>query len=177
MEPRWIQSNFAKRFWPVLCLCAVLIAEPATLLGAPKARFTFENADIKIVIAEVARLTGMTFLFDPARVQGTITVLAPGDVTPAQAFDLLRSALALHGYALLDRPEGMWVMPAQDVAPADFVVRVIPLTYADAGEVALTLAWVAPAGVRVVPHFPTNSVVIAGHDHAVEQLIDAIRRR
>jgi general secretion pathway protein D len=171
---RW-HSSLGKGLAAVLCLGAALIGEPGTLEGAPKSAFTFENADIKAVIAEVARLTGVTFVFDPIRVQGTITVLAPGEVTPAQAVDLLRSALALHGYTILEKPEGMWVVPARE-APAEFVVRVIRLTYADAGEVASTLAWVAPAGVRVVPHFATNSVVISGHDEAVRQLMDAIGR-
>jgi hypothetical protein len=31
--------------------------------------------------------------------------------------------------------------------------------------------------VRVVPHFPTNSLVIAGQTAGVELMIDAIRRR
>jgi general secretion pathway protein D len=175
LKSRYIHSRIAKGSWAALCLGAVLIAGPATLLGAPQARFTFENADIKTVIAEVARLTGKTFLFDPARVQGTITVLAPSAVTPGEALDLLKSALALHGYAILEKPEGMWVVPAQE-ARADFVVRVVRLTYADAGEVAWTLAWVAPVGVRVVPHFASNSVVISGHGQAVRQLMDAIGR-
>jgi type II secretory pathway component GspD/PulD (secretin) len=108
-------------------------------------------------------------------VKGKITVLAPGEVTPAQALELLRSALALHGYAIVNRPEGVWIVPEPEVVR--FVVRVVPLTYADAGEVASTLSWVAPPGVRVVPFFPTNSVVIAGHAAAVEQMMDAIGRR
>ena len=173
-DRRW-HSSLAEGLAAALCLGAALIGQPSTLEGAPKSAFTFENADIKTVIAQVARLTGMTFLFDPVRVQGTITVLAPGEVTPAQAVDLLRSALALHGYTILEKPEGMWVVPARE-ARGEFVVRVIRLAYADAGEVAWTLAWVAPAGVRVVPHFATNSVVISGHDEAVRQLMDAIGR-
>jgi type II secretory pathway component GspD/PulD (secretin) len=156
---------------PILVLLLTTHAAPA--LGAA---FTFDNADIKIVVAEVARLTGTTFLYDPAEVKGTITVVAPGEVKPAHALELLRSALALHGYALVSRPEGMWIVRARDVATSDFIVRVVPLTYADAADVAATLAWVAPRGVRVAPHFPTNSVVIAGDSAAVDQLVKAIHR-
>jgi hypothetical protein len=56
-------------------------------------------------------------------------------------------------------------------------VRVVPLTYAKAGEVALTLSWVVPPGVRIVPFYPTNSVVISGDAAAVEQIVDIIGRR
>lgn len=166
-----------QRFWSGLCLAVVVTTAHASALGASPTRFTFENEDIKTVIAEVARLTGTPYLFDPARVTGRITLLAPDDVTPARAFELLQSALALHGYAVVPRPEGVWVVVADDITRSDFVMRVIRLTYADAAEVATTLAWTAPPGVRVVPHVPTNSVVIAGHGAAVEQMIDAIRRR
>jgi type II secretory pathway component GspD/PulD (secretin) len=108
-------------------------------------------------------------------VQGKITVLAAGEGTPAQALELLRSALALHGYLLVARPEGMWILPAQEAAGAGVVVRVIRLTYVDAEDVALTLSWAAPPGVRIAPFYPTNSVVISGPEAAVEQMVDAIR--
>jgi type II secretory pathway component GspD/PulD (secretin) len=154
----------------------LLTTYPAAALGTPRAPFTFDNADIKVVVAEVARLTGITFLYDPADVKGAITVIAPGEVTPAHALQLLGSALALHGYAIVSRPEGMWIVRARDVATSDFTVRVVPLTYADAGDVASTLAWVAPRGVRIAPHFPTNSVVIAGDSAAVEEIVNAIHQ-
>lgn len=160
-----------------LCLLLLVATRPVGAFGATEARFTFENVDIKIVVAEVARRTGTTILFDPARVKGTITIVGPEDVTPAQALELLRSALALHGYAVVRRPDSLWIVPAQDISRPDFVVRVVRLTYADAGDVAVTLSWVAPPGVRIVPHYATNSVVIAGHSTDVEQMLDAIRPR
>jgi type II secretory pathway component GspD/PulD (secretin) len=169
--------HIGTRWAAALSLLLVLALGPAPVLGAPRVPFTFEHADIAAVIAEVARLTGTTFLFDPARVSGAITVLAPREVTPAEARELLRSALALHGYAMLARPEGVWIVPADDAARADFVVRVVPLTYADAGEVAATLAWIAPPGLRVAPYLPANSVVIAGHAAGVDAMMNAIHRR
>ena len=82
------------------------------MLGRPHAPFSFDAADIKVVVAEVARRT--------------ITVIAAGDVMPAQALELLRSALALHGYAIVSRPEGMWIVRAHDIARSEFIVQVVP---------------------------------------------------
>ena len=165
------------RFWAGVSLALVSTTAPASALEIPQSQLTFKNADIQTVIEEVARLTGATFLFDPARVQGKITVLAAGEGTPAQALELLRSALALHGYLLVARPEGMWIVPAQETAGAGVVVRVVRLTYVDAEDVALTLSWAAPPGVRIAPFYPTNSVVISGPEASVEQMVDIIRRR
>jgi type II secretory pathway component GspD/PulD (secretin) len=119
-----------------LLLALFLTIDRAAAHGAPRAPFTFDNTDIKVVVTEVARLTETT----------------------------------------VSRPEGMWIVRAHDIATSDFIVRVVPLTYADAAEVASTLAWVAPRGVRIAPHLATNSVVIAGDSAAVEQIVKAIHQ-
>ena len=108
--------------------------------------------------------------------KGKVTVVAPGEVTPARALDLLRSALALHGYVLVARAEGMWIVPAH-AAGEPIIVQVVLLHHATAHEVASTLSWVAPSGVRIAPYRPTNAVVISGPAAAVQQLVDIIRGR
>jgi general secretion pathway protein D len=164
------------RFWAGVSLPLVLTTAPGSALGGPQSQLAFRDADIQTVIEEVARLTGATFLFDPARVKGKITVHAVGEATPAKALELLRSALAIHGYVLVVRPEGMWILPQQAAGPG-LVVRVVRLTYVGAEDVAWTLSWAAPPGVRIVPFHPTNSVVISGPEAAVEQMVDVIGRR
>lgn len=153
-----------------------LLAGVAVPAGAAAPRpFTFENVDIQTVVKEVAALTGMTFVFDPEQVKGTITLLGPaGGVSPAEALELLRAALGLHGYALLSRQTRAWIVPAEQTAAAAFVLRVVPLTYAQADEVAYALSWIAPPSVRVVPYPPTNSVLIAGHPDLVAELAGVI---
>ena len=153
-----------------------LLAGVAVPAGAAAPRpFTFENVDIQTVVKEVAALTGMTFVFDPEQVKGTITLLGPaGGVSPAEALELLRAALGLHGYALLSRQTRAWIVPAEQTAAAALVLRVVPLTYAQADEVAYALSWIAPPSVRVVPYPPTNSVLIAGHPDLVAELAGVI---
>jgi len=55
------------------------------------------------------------------------------------------------------------------------IIKVMPLTYARAGELSYSLSWIAPPRVRIVPYYPTNSLVISGPPAAVEQLIDIIK--
>ena len=55
------------------------------------------------------------------------------------------------------------------------IIKVVPLTYARAGELAYILSLVAAPRVRVVPYYPTNSLIIAGPPAEVEQLIDIIK--
>jgi general secretion pathway protein D len=143
--------------------------------ATPSVILSFENTDIQTVIKAVSTLTGITFLYDPEKVRGKITLLTPKSISPAEALELLKSALALHDYRLLSRAEGMWIVPAVRVGPEAIAVKVVPLRYARADELAYTLFWIAPPGVRVVPYYPTNSLILSGPPAAVEELINVIR--
>ena len=66
-------------------------------------------------------------------------------------------------------------MPQSQVTQAATVIEVVPLQYAKAEEVADTLAWIAPPGVRIAPYLPTNSLIISGDSEAVKQLIDTLK--
>ena len=139
--------------------------------------FTFENADLQTVIKKVGELTGTTFLFDPEQVKGKITLLSPKKISSEETLKLLQSALALHGYTLLKKEEGTWVVPAEKVTQAETIIEVIPLKYARAAEVADTLSWVAPPGVWIAPYYPTNSLIISGNPQAVEELIGVVKEK
>ena len=117
-------------------LCLLFVFEAGRALAATSEPFTFENTDIQTVVKQVATLTGITFLFDPEQVKGKITLLSPKAVSPTEALELLKSALALHGYTLLGRAEGTWIVPAERVAHEAFTVKVVRLKYARAGEMA-----------------------------------------
>jgi general secretion pathway protein D len=160
--------------WIVLLgVLVVCPPEPARAIAAEP--FGFENAEVATVVRHVGKLTGITFLFDPEQVKGKITVLSPKSVSPAEALELLKSALALHGYRLVSSAGGMWILPAERLAPEAVTVKLVTLEYALAGEVAYTLWGVAPPGVRIVPYYPTNSLIISGPPAAVEKLIEIIK--
>jgi len=108
-------------------------------------------------------------------VKGKISLLPPKKVSPEEALKLLQSALALHGYALLKKEGGTWIVPAEKAIQLATIIEVVPLKYARADEVADTLSWIAPSGVRIAPYYPTNSLIISGNPEAVEKLIGVLR--
>jgi len=153
-----------------VAVCLLLLCAQSPACAGSSGAFSFENEDIQVVIKEVSRLTGVTFLFDPAQVRGRITLIGPGSVSPAEALGLLKSTLALHGYALVRKPEGAWIVAAERARHEDVSLTVVPLRYARADEVASALSWVAPPWIGIVPYRPTNSVIISGPWRAVEEL-------
>src|SRR5690606_27276259 len=59
-----------------------------------------------------------------------------------------------------------------DAAPAveDWAMTVIELDYANVEEVAALLAEIVPPGIRVVPYYQTNSLIISGERALLEEL-------
>jgi general secretion pathway protein D len=175
MRPQEVLSFFGSVRSTGVVLCLLFSSGVAPASATSSEPIYVENVDVQTVVRQVAALTGITFLFDPERVRGKITVLSPKGVSPTEALDLLRSALALHGYTLLSRAEATWIVPVDQVPSDAFTIKVVPLDYARAGELAYTLSWIAPPSVRVVPYYPTNSLIISGHPAAVEALVNLIK--
>lgn len=73
----------------------------------------FANADIESVVRAVAKITNRNFLIDP-RVKGTLNVATAMPVSPAVAYDILRSALRLQGFAVIDEHGVLKVVPEAD---------------------------------------------------------------
>ena len=69
-------QRFAKSL--LLFFCLLVSLTPAW--ASNEIAFTFDNADIQTVIKEVGEFTGTTFLFDPTKVHGKITILSPQKV-------------------------------------------------------------------------------------------------
>jgi type II secretory pathway component GspD/PulD (secretin) len=105
----------------------------------------------------------------------SVRAVGLGHATTASPLELLKSALALHGYTLVRRAEGTWLVPAERMAHEAVRIKVVPLNYARADELAYTLSMVAPPWVRIVPYYATNSLIISGHPAAVEELVDIIK--
>jgi general secretion pathway protein D len=162
----------AKLFLPLL-----LLLPPGAAWAANGVTLAFENADIRTVIKRVGELSRTTFLFDPEQVQGKITLLAPKKVSPEEALRLLQSALALHGYRMVKREEGTWILPVEKAVQTETIIEVVPLEYAKAEEVAYTLSYIAPPGVLVAPYPPTNSLIISGDPEAVAELIGVLKEK
>jgi general secretion pathway protein D len=82
-------------------------AEPAEGEGV---MLNFANAEIDSVVRAVAKITNRNYLVDP-RVKGTLNIVTTKPVSPATAHDILRSALRLQGFAIVDENGILKVVP------------------------------------------------------------------
>src|SRR2546425_8748639 len=84
----------------------------ATRPGGP-VTLNFANAEIDAVARTMAVITGRNVVVDP-RVKGTITLVTPSPVSPAQALRLFSVQLRTQGFALVESAGLYLVVPEAD---------------------------------------------------------------
>lgn len=168
--------TFLRRSLTLLTLCAVLgspgFADEANLV------LNMRDADIRSLIQWVADNTGRNVIVH-RDVQGKVTVLSSKPLTADEAYQLFLSVLRVHGYAVLDTPEAIKILPA-DIAVqsgipsssgenADLVVTLFELKHASATAVAELLRPMLSKQAQVLPYPPSNTIIVAEHRTGVEQ--------
>jgi len=151
----------------VLVLQGPLAAAPA-LAQTGGQTLNVQGADIRAFIQDVARMTGRTFIVDPA-VTGTVTVTSDRPLSRTQLFEVFLSTLRANGLVVTPTSSGAYrISPAQGAAqgPATvgserFATEVFQLRNIDAASAAETIRpLVGPQG-QVLPNAGANSVVVA----------------
>lgn len=129
-----------KRFRIALAL--VLVAAPLAP-AASQYVLNFREADIRAFIEDAARVTGRTFIIDPA-VQGRVSVVTQRPLSRSEYFELFLSTLRANGMVAVPAPGGaLRVQPVATAAstagrvgrrpasPSSFVTEIIRLRSID----------------------------------------------
>ena len=168
----------------------VLMATPAWAQGARcGAELNYEDADIRVVIDEVAVRTGRTFLLDPA-VQGRVTIKSPpnGGVCADEAWELFLAMLRVNDFTAARISEGKYkILPIQEAARAgsrvgaddvtgdEYVTQIVRLKYIDAREAAANLAQIIGNNGVVSPMRSGNSIIIVDTAANAQRLQNVLR--
>ena len=86
---------------------------------APAVNFSFDNADVRLLIRLVGEITGRRFVVDE-RVTGQVTVMAPGPLPAEELYPLFMAVLEARGFTVIERDGASFVVPLPErtaVAP------------------------------------------------------------
>lgn len=105
--------------------------------------FSFKDKELTDIVKTYSEFSGKKFVFDGS-VRGKASILNPGKVTEAKAFDLLSMALASNGFAVVQpkseqRADTFWILPARNVQRSD--VQIYTSTPPQAPERIVTLVF------------------------------------
>ena len=167
----------------------VVVPPPAAITGAPVRAASggislrFDNADIYDVVQVVlGEILGVDYTIDPA-IQGKVTLRSTNTVQNSDVLGVLQTALANLGVSVLKAGNSYKIvrdtnlarepLPVKGDSPQSPVMRVIPLQFVQAAQVAATLKPFASAGGTLVPD-PTNKYLIVADRAAVVDRLVAI---
>lgn len=146
----------------------LLAAAPALAQTDGRQVLNVQGADIRAFIQDIARITGRTFIVDPA-VSGVVTVSSERALTRNEVYEVFLSTLRANGLVVIPTASGAYrIAPAQGAAQAAstvgrerFVTEVFTLRHIDAASAAETIRpLVGPSG-QVLANPAGNTVVVA----------------
>lgn len=149
--------------------------------------FDYPNADILDVVKAVSELTGKNFIVDP-QVRGKITIIAPSQITVAEAYKAFLSALAINGYTVVPSGNFLKVKSARNAQrdsietysgnyypdSDQMITRIIKLKYISADEVNKNLRILPSKDGEMVPYPPTNSIIISDYGSNIDRVMKII---
>lgn len=151
--------------------------------------FDYPNADIADVIKAISELTGKNFIVDPS-VRGKITIIAPSQITVAEAYKAFLSALAINGMTVVPGDGFLKIKTARNAQrdaietysgayypTSDLMItRIVKLKYISADEVNKNLRILASKDGEIVPYPPTNSLIISDYGSNIDRIMKIINQ-
>lgn len=173
---------FRSLTWGALLVALALQPLPAQAQSDPIV-LNFVNADIPSVIKAVGELTGKNFVIDP-RVKGTVMITSARPVSRDQVYPILLSALRMQGFAAVEGPGVVKIVPeaeakhnysvtrGKEVAERGdrIITQVYPLQYESAAQMMPVLRpLIGPNNaIAVLPG--SNTLVITDYADNVRRL-------
>ena len=103
----------------VAATSALILVQPA--LADETVSLSFVNADIPSVVKTIGAHTGKTFIIDP-RVTGTMNIISQAPVSKEIAYQILLSALRVHGFAAIEERGVVKIVPEADAKTSGTVI-------------------------------------------------------
>ena len=92
---------------------SILLAGQAMAADDNRVMLNFVNSDIESTVKAVGLITGKNFVLDP-RVKGMVNVVSSSPVPRGEVYGILLSALRLQGFAVVETPGAIKIVPEAD---------------------------------------------------------------
>ena len=99
-----MKHNMKNRLLIALLACSACWLSAASWAQEQTWRMTAKNADIHEFVAQVAEITGKTFVIDP-RLKGSVTVISDTPMDKEGVYALFLSVLRLHNFTAVPSGE------------------------------------------------------------------------
>ncbi|WP_297339575.1 type II secretion system secretin GspD [Pseudophaeobacter sp.] len=181
-QPTGIGFFCSLRLW--LGAAALLLL---VLVQPLRAQVTLDlrDADLRNFVEIVSEATGRSFVLDPG-VRGTVTVLAPDQMSPQDLFEVFLSVLELNRLTLIEGAGADRIVPmnvARELSsggsaglPSGFETRVIPVKEVPLQEVIEVVRPLLPAEAVMTPVPGAKRLIISDRSANLNRITRLIKR-
>ncbi len=160
-----------------ICLQAVIMFSPSEGHAQTSVDLNLRDADLRSFVEIVSEATGRNFLVDPA-VRGTVTILAPDTLSPADLYEVFLNVLELNRLTIVPGTGADTIVPlniarelsssGQQVRKGAFQTRVIEVQNVPVEEVLEVTRPLLPAEAVMTPVPGSNLIILSdrGNNHA-----------
>lgn len=151
-------------------------------------KINIKNADIHEFVAQVAEITGKTFVIDP-RLKGNVTVISSESMDSKAVYALFLSVLRVHNFTASPSGDVIRIQqnatgkqspgPAGDLAglaAEELITRVIPAQNVDSAELVKILRPLSPQYGAIAAVAEPNVVIISDHADNIRRLMRIIEQ-
>lgn len=148
-----------------------------------KVMLNFVNADIDSTVKAVGLISGKNFVLDP-RVKGSINIVSSSPVAKRDVYEILLSALRLQGFAVVELPDSVRIVPEADakqnfgvtvnqkmgVGGDRIVTQVYPLKHESATQLVPILRPLVAPNNTIAAYPGSNMLVITDYADNIRRL-------
>ncbi len=152
---------------------------------------TYVKADIANVLAFLSMASGVPIVVD-GDVKGTVTITSVQKVPLTVAYDVINSALRVHGYTMVgnmkdkivrvepikgmtDKPEVKVGNKAEDIGTSDTVItQVIPLQYLSATKLQAEIKAMVSDPTSLIAENSTNALILTDTEANVRHVVQLV---
>ncbi|MGJ8615513.1 MAG: type II secretion system secretin GspD [Sulfitobacter sp.] len=160
---------------------ACLTATPAHA----QVQLDLRDADLRGFVEIVSEATGRSFVIDPA-VRGTVTILAPKQLSPADLYDVFLNVLELNRLTIVTGNGADRIVPmnvARELSsgprsgvPGDFQTRVIQVRNVPLNEIIEVVRPLLPAEAVITPVPRSNLLILSDRGKNHQRIVNLIER-
>ncbi len=160
----------------------------ACLLATPvraQVQLDLRDADLRSFVEIVSEATGRSFVIDPA-VRGTVTILAPKQLSPADLYDVFLNVLELNRLTIVAGNGADRIVPmnvARELSSGalsggrgDFQTRVIEVRNVPLNEIIEVVRPLLPAEAVISPVPRSNLLILSDRGKNHSRITDLIER-
>lgn len=153
----------------------------------------FNDVDIGVLIKFISELTGKNFVVDN-QVRGKVTIISPGKISVDEAFRVFESVLEVNGFTTVEAGQITKILPMPEARGKNIdtyfdrpplrsgesvedklVTQLIPLKYADAGEIKQLFTPLISKNSAVLAYPSTNTLIVTDARSNITRLLNILR--